>query len=158
MGIEDIRDALIIREHAAFLLTDTDGNVPRGNEQGLGIYRADTRHLSVYDFRIGDDEPVMLLSSAEPGYAMEQVMTNPTVSMEGGRTIRRGSTEIRRQRIVADAVEERVRVTNFNPFPVTLELHYEFDADFADIFDVRGYERERSGTLHEPEVGERSIR
>ena len=158
MGIEDIRDALIIRERAAFLLTDPAGNVPPGNKQGFGIYHADTRHLSTYQFSLNGTAPVLLLSTAEVGYAMEQVMTNPTMTTNEGRQVARGSVEIRRQRVMADVVEERLRVTNFNSFPVTLNLLYEFGADFADIFDVRGYERERHGRMHSPVIGERSVR
>jgi len=158
MGIEDIRDALVIRERSIFLLTDPQGNVPRGNKQGFGVYHADTRHLSTYHFKLNGAEPVSLLSTAELGYAMEQVMTNPTMVTQDGRRIPRGSIELRRQRTVADVIEERLRITNFNPFPVALALRYEFDADFADIFDVRGYQRERHGTPHTPRLGERSIR
>lgn len=157
MGIEDIRDALIIRERGAFLLTDPDGNVPPGNKQGFGIYHADTRHLSTYHFNLNGSAPVVLLSTAEVGYAMEQVMTNPTMTTDDGRNVARGSIEIRRQRVMAEIVEERLSVTNFNSFPVTLRLLYEFGADFADIFDVRGYERERHGRMHAVEKGERSI-
>ncbi len=157
MGIEDIRDALIIRERSSFLLTDPSGNVPNGNTQGLGLYHADTRHLSAYNFSLNGIAPVLLLSTAELGYAMEQVMTNPTITSHDGRTVSRGSVEIRRQRVVSDVVEERLRVTNFNACPVTLHLLYEFGADFADIFDVRGYEREHRGALAEAIVGERSI-
>ncbi len=158
MGIEDIRDALIIRERAAFLLTDPVGNVPPGNKQGFGIYHADTRHLSTYQFSLNGTAPVMLLSTAEVGYAMEQVMTNPTMTTHEGRQVARGSIEIRRQRVMADVIEERLRVSNFNSFPVALNLLYEFGADFADIFDVRGYERERHGRMHPAVVGERSVR
>ena len=157
MGIEDIRDALVIRERSTFLLSDPKGNIPHGNRQGFGVYQADTRHLSTYDFTLSGLDPVTLLSTAEVGHAMEQVLTNPTFITREGRTILRGSTEIRRQRSVADILEERVRVTNFNPFAVTLDLRYEFAADFADIFDVRGYKRERAGTLHETAVEERAI-
>lgn len=157
MGIEDIRDALVIRERSTFLLTDPHGNVEPGNVQGFGIYHADTRHLSGYKFTLNGTVPVLLLSTAELGYAMEQVLTNPTMRTPELRTALRGSIEIRRQRVVADLVEERVRVTNFNPFPVTVNLLYEFESDFADIFDVRGYTRERAGTRETPQVGERRI-
>ena len=158
MGIEDIRDALIIREGSAFLLTDPVGNVPAGNTQGFGIYHADTRHLSAYDLTLNGMRPVMLLSTAELGYAMEQVMTNPTFSLDDVRTVNRGSIEIRRQRVIADCVEETLTVTNYNLFPVTLNLLYEFGADFSDIFDVRGYKRERTGELRKPMVDGNSIR
>ncbi|HET6614316.1 MAG TPA: glycogen debranching N-terminal domain-containing protein, partial [Dehalococcoidia bacterium] len=157
MGIEDIRDALVIRERSTFLLTDPDGNVAPGNNQGFGIYHADTRHLSAYRFTLNGLHPVMLLSTAEAGYAMEQVMTNPNMAHDTGRTIRRGTIEMRRERVVAQAVEETLRITNFNPLPVTLHLLYEFGADFADIFDVRGYHRERFGTMGETRVSERTI-
>jgi len=157
MGIEDIRDALVIRERSTFLLTDPDGNVPAGNTKGFGIYHADTRHLSAYSLTLNGMRPVRLLSTAELGYAMEQVMTNPTMNQDGGRTILRGSIELRRQRVIGDVLEETLRITNYNPFPVTLNLLYEFDADFADIFDVRGYKRERFGRMHDPVVSERAI-
>jgi len=158
MGIDDIRDALVIREGTSSLFTNPSGDVPAGNRQGFGIYHADTRHLSRYHFSLNGTEPVLLLSTAELGYAMEQVMTNPTLTTASGRTIHRGSIEMRRQRVVADVIEERLYVTNFNAFPLTLSLGYEFGADFADIFDVRGYERQRHGKTHAPVVGERSIR
>ena len=157
MGIEDIRDALVIREGAIFILTDPGGNVPPGNEQGFGVYQADTRHLSAFDLTLNGTRPVMLLSTAELGYAMEQVMTNPTLQPDGERTVQRGTIEIRRVRVIADVIEETLRLTNFNPFPVTLHLLFEVSADFADIFDVRGYEREKSGQFRAPEVGTNSI-
>ncbi len=157
MLIEDIGDALVIRERSTFLLTDASGNVSAGNRQGFGVYHADTRHLSTFRFTLNGIEPVVLLSTAELGYAMEQVLTNPYLVSTGERTIQRGRYEIRRQRTVADVVEEVLRVTNFDTHPVTLNALYEFGADFADIFDVRGYERERVGTLHEPTVSAQSI-
>ena len=157
MGIEDIRDALIIRERDLFLLTDPSGNVPPDNRQGFGLYHADTRHLSVYDFSFRSAEPVVLLSTAELGFAEEQVLTNPRMESEEGRILARGTIEVRRQRVLADVLEETLRVTNYNVFPVTLELVYRFGADFADIFEVRGQHRERRGRLLEPVADASSI-
>ena len=157
MGIEDIRDALVIRERDLFLLTNSSGNVPTGNRQGFGFYHADTRHLSVYDLSFASAEPVMLLSTAELGFAEEQVLTNPRMESEEGRTLPRGTIEVHRQRVLADVLEETLRVTNYNVFPVTLELVYQFGADFADILEVRGQERQRRGHLLEPQVDDRSI-
>ena len=157
MGIEDIRDALVIREQGLLLLTDPGGNVPLGNRQGFGLYHADTRHLSVYDFSFHSAEPVVLLSTAELGFAEEQVLTNPRMESADGRVLPRGTIEVRRQRVLTDVLEETLRVTNYNVFPVTLELLYRFGADFADIFEVRGQQRERRGRLREPLVEESSV-
>lgn len=157
MGIEDIRDALVIRERDLFLLTDRSGNVPPGNRQGFGLYHADTRHLCTYDLSFRSAEPVVLLSTAELGFAEEQVLTNPRMESEEGRTLPQGTIEVRRQRVLAGVLEETLRITNYNVFPVTLELIYRFDADFVDIFEVRGQKRERRGRLLEPRVDASSI-
>ena len=156
MGIEDIRDALVIRERSSFLLTDREGRVPAGNTQGFGLYHADTRHLSALDLTVNGVPPVVLLSTAERGYAMEQVMSNATYD-DDERTVGRGTIELRRVRVMADPMEETLSVRNFNAFPVRLSIVYEFGADFADIFDVRGYQRERLGQRLAPAVGEATV-
>src|SRR5579872_5226450 len=48
-GAQDIRETIVIKEDDLFLLTDLNGNVPRGNINGLGLYHKDTRFLSAYE-------------------------------------------------------------------------------------------------------------
>lgn len=150
MAVQDIREALVIRERDLFLLTDVAGQVPAGNVNGYGLYYADTRYLSGYDFTFAAAKPVVLLSTAELGYSSEQVLANPSMPSLQGPTIPRGTIEVRRLRVVEDVLEETLRVTNYNVFPVSLDLVFHFEADFADIFEVRGYERESRGELHLP--------
>lgn len=150
--IEDIRDALIIREDGLFLLTDTDGSILPDNDSGFGLYHNDTRYLSVWDLSLIDVEPVVLMSSAELGFGEEQVMTNPELINEEGDTLPSGSLEIRRQRVLDHALIESVRLTNYALVPLALTLQYRFDADFADIFELRGMRRERRGRLLRPRV------
>ncbi len=101
MGIVDIHDALIIREGDTFLVTDKNGNVPPQNEQGLGLYHADMRHLSVFNFYYHTAPPVVLLSTAELGFASEHVLTNPKLRTADGQAVPRNSIEVRRQRVIA---------------------------------------------------------
>ena len=152
VAIDDIRDVLVIRERDIFLLTDSTGNVTAGNRHGLGLYHADTRHLSTYEFSFSHIPPVPLLSTAELGFSEEQVLTNPRMESIEGRVLPRESIEVRRQRVVDDVLEETLHITNFNVFPITLDLCYHFDADFADIFEVRGLSRPRRGTSLPPHV------
>ena len=157
MAIADIRDALIIREGGAFLLMDRAGAVPAGNESGFGLYCQDTRFLSEYEFAFSRTAPVMLLSLAEKGYAAEHVLTNPTMETVDGHPIGRATLEVRRVRVLADALEETLTVTNFHAEPVMLDFVYRFGADFADIFEVRGQQRAARGRLHPPQVDEGGI-
>ena len=157
MAIEDIRDALVVRANGLFLLTDKHGNVPHGNESGFGLYRADTRYLSGYEFACTTAPLVMLLSTAGLGYASEQVLTNPSMTSIDGRMMPRETVEVRRQRLVDGALFETVRVTNFNAFPVRLDFEFRFAADFADIFQVRGKERRKQGQHLSPVCDERCV-
>jgi glycogen debranching enzyme len=150
MAIQDIRDALVIRERDLFLLTDIGGQVPRGNTNGFGLYYADTRYLSGYDLSFSLAKPLVLLSTAELGYGSEHVLTNPTLVDLEGRRVPSGTIEVRRLRILEDVLEETARVTNYAGYPVVIELVFRFAADFADIFEVRGYEPEFRGELDPP--------
>lgn len=157
MAIEDIRDALIIRENGVFLLMDKTGNVPKQNESGFGLYRDDTRFLSRYEFSFSSTAPIMLLSTAALGFASEQVSTNPSMTSLDGTKLRRESIEVRRQRNIGTGVEEHLRVTSFDTGPITLECRYSFAADFADIFEIRGLPTRQRGRMEPPERGARSL-
>src|SRR5690606_19157144 len=52
---------------------------------------------------------------------------------------------------------QQIRVTNFGQRDIRVPLAIEFAADYVDIFEVRGLERERRGRLLSPEVGERDV-
>jgi glycogen debranching enzyme len=152
MLIRDIRDALVIREQDMFLLTDTSGNVPPDDPSGFGLYHLDTRHLSVYDFSFADARPVVLLSTAELGFSEEQMLTNPAMPCLQGRILPRGTIEARRQRVMEDVLEETLSVTNYNIFPIEIDVVYTLDADFADIFEVRGSKRKKRGQILPPRI------
>jgi len=148
----DIRDALVIKEGNLFLMTDAEGNVPHDNAAGYGLYKGDTRYLSTYDLTFDEIRPVVLLSTAELGYSSEQHLTNPALTTGEGKTILKESLEVRRQRVINKSLLETIQVTNFNIFRTTVNLRFDFDADFVDIFEIRGEKRQRRGKLSSPLV------
>jgi glycogen debranching enzyme len=158
MVIDDIRDALLICEGDTFLLTDADGGIAPHNRLGLGLYHRDARHLSGYRLTLNGTPLVLLLSTAEAGFAMEQVLANPALEGADGRRVERGTIEFRRLRVIGDGLDESLFVRNYNHYALTLNLLVEIDADFADIFDVRGYEREQPARIEQPVVDRRSVR
>ncbi|HEX9844087.1 MAG TPA: glycogen debranching N-terminal domain-containing protein, partial [bacterium] len=121
MEIQDIRDALVIRERDLFLLMDTAGQVPRGSINGYGLYYADTRYLSGYEFSFSTMTPMVLLSTAELGYSSEHFLTNRSSSDLEGRALPHGTIEVHRTRVLEDVLEETLEITNYNDFTVHLE-------------------------------------
>lgn len=152
VGFVDIHDALIIREGDIFLLMDRSGNIPVANDRGFGLYHADTRYLSGFDFYFHTSPPLVLLSTAELGFGSEHVLTNPQLRTADGHVIPRGTISVRRQRVIDGLLEETLQITNYHSEPASLELHVDLAADFADIFEVRGFQRERRGTQAPPVV------
>jgi len=75
----DIRDATLLKEGDLFLLTDREGNVPRNNHDGFGLYVGDTRFLSSYELAIQGLRPTILLSSDHAHFLGAQVLTNPNL-------------------------------------------------------------------------------
>ncbi len=152
MDVQDIRDALVIRERDLFLLTDKTGEVPQGNTNGYGLYFADTRYVSTFEFSLAEKKSMVLLSTAELGYSSEHVLTNYAMTDLDGREVPRATVQVHRTRVVEDALEETLRLDNFNNFPVHLDLRFRFAADFEDIFVVRGFAPERGGEAAGPAI------
>ncbi|MDC3959121.1 amylo-alpha-1,6-glucosidase [Polyangium jinanense] len=149
----DIRDATLLKEGDLFLLTDAEGNVPRKNREGYGLYLGDTRFLSSYELAIQGLRPTILLSSDHAHFLGAQVLTNPNLVTPEGQAVHEQTIQIRRYRLVRPTeVSESLTFQNYNRFPVTLDVELHFEADFSDMFEVRGIVKgARKGKPHAPE-------
>ncbi|HWO72793.1 MAG TPA: glycogen debranching N-terminal domain-containing protein, partial [Dehalococcoidia bacterium] len=149
---EDLRDCLVIRNEGFVLLTDSNGNLPADNAKALGLYRDDTRYLSLWTLEIAGAELLPILSNADLGFAMEQVFICPELVNERRETIPAGSVQVRRQRVLDNGLLETLRLENFAAVPISLDICFRFAGDFADIFEVRGLRRQKRGTISRPHV------
>ncbi|OPY28540.1 MAG: Amylo-alpha-1,6-glucosidase [Methanocella sp. PtaU1.Bin125] len=150
MEVSDITGSLVIREGNLSLITEQNGNIPLGEEQGLGLYHRDCRFLSGYVIRLNGRLLTSILSSDEKDYASTIVLTNRDFTDNCGRLVRKNSMTIRRDRVITGLVEEHISIINHNQFGVDVCMSQEFDADFNDIFTIRGITRGRDGTLAGP--------
>jgi len=137
---------LAIKEGDLLLYTDTLGQMPGREDSVLGLYHQDTRYLSRHELTVAGRQPVLLSSTAERGYASTVELTNLEARMPDGRTLPQATVHVRRTRFVADRLYELLRVRNFHQAEVELVIDLHFDADFADLFEVRGLRRRKRGT------------
>ena len=142
----DLTGTLVLKHDRCFLLSDAFGDVRR-DQRGLGLYLGDTRVLSRYELRLDGQRPVVLRTSGSASWRGTIQMTNPDLARnpmdkgDAAAVLSRQSLGIVRERIIADAFEERIRVHNYTLHPERCLLTLGLDADFADIFEVRGRER-----------------
>jgi glycogen debranching enzyme len=153
---ELLSKVLAIKEGETFLYSDTEGNLDERPGYGLGLYYQDTRFLSRFKMRISGRDPILLSSSAERAYMSYIDVTNPDLYEDDELVVPQQTLNIRRMRAIAGRVYERIRIKNYNSFPVALDVDLEFGADFSDIFEVRGLARDVSGHYDPPRVEDRA--
>jgi glycogen debranching enzyme len=148
---------LAVKEGDLFLYTNELGQVPGTENSALGLYYRDTRYLSRYEFTIAGRQPVLLSASAERGYAATVELTNLEARTADGHVLPQASVHVRRTRFVSDRLYELLRVRNYHQREVDLVLDLYLDADFADLFEVRGSRRRRRGSRLAPAVSDGAL-
>ncbi|SFB23371.1 MULTISPECIES: amylo-alpha-1,6-glucosidase [unclassified Bacillus (in: firmicutes)] len=142
-------DYRVIKENDLFLLTDSKGNISMNHPYGMGLYKKDTRFLSKLDVKINNEEPILLSSDANENYVAKILLTNPHMEKDGELILWRESVEIERKRFITeDILYETIKLKNYFPKAVSFDVTLEMEADFADMFIVRGF--------HNGKIGERT--
>jgi glycogen debranching enzyme len=144
----------VLKRGDTFLVVDHHGNVrPLGIEEH-GLFHEGTRFLSRYQLTVEGRRPLLLSSAVSlDNRTLAVDLTNPEFEMADGTSVRQGNLHINRFIFLGtDSFHDNVRVTNFSQTPVSFTLGLDFEADFADIFEVRGLQRDRRGTPLEPKV------
>ena len=134
------QELLVVKEGALFVCSGRDGDIEPLN-LGEGLYRSDTRHLSELRLTIGGARPVLLSSSAGRAYEASVDLTNPALGE--GDQIAQMTLYIRRRRLVASSVYERLELHNHGHKRAATEVALRLGADFADMFEVRRVSRRR---------------
>ena len=143
---------LAVKEGDLFLYSNELGQVPGTENSVLGLYYRDTRYLSRHEVTIAGRQPVLLSASADRGYAATVELTNLEARTADGHILPQASVHLRRTRFIADRLYELLRVRNHHDRQVDLVVDLHVDADFADLFEVRGSRRRRRGARLAPQV------
>lgn len=124
----DFTKNVVLKENYTFLVADEAAEV-KGGERGL--YSRDTRYLSRYLWHLSRPAQQLLNHSPRPDRCRQHiaVMEGPTQVLSVERELDIG----------AAALEDRLVITNGSLETQELTLQLEFDADFADLFQARGW-------------------
>ena len=124
-----------------FVVADAHGDI-RG--AGDGLFINDTRVLSLFQLRLCGYQPSLLgVSLSQDNILFTANLSNRGHPEEG---IPHGVVHIERSRFLwENRMFERIRFTNYWNRPLSLAIEMQFDADFRDMFEVRGSTRSRRG-------------
>ncbi|MDA0866501.1 MAG: amylo-alpha-1,6-glucosidase, partial [Cyanobacteria bacterium] len=146
---------LTLKDNGLFLITDTLGNISGCLDDqvntSLGLFCRDTRFLSRLELQVEGLPPILLSSTAQRGFTLSALCANPEIA--GGanrRAIRAETIGIQRDLVLQGGVFEELTLTNYSTESVAFEVSLSFDADFADLFEIRGKVRPHTGTMLRP--------
>ncbi len=152
-------ETITLKDDQMFLVSDTAGEIKNGLE-GHGLYFEDTRYLSNLELTINGQAPQALNYTADYNIAATFHLSSPFFSqlqptdssISQAQTAVAHAVSIIRKRLVQDGLLEELKFTNFHPEPLTVDFSLKVSADFADIFEVRGYPRHLEGSAARVEV------
>ena len=137
----------VLKDGETFAVFDPHGDIQAGGLGQEGLYHEGTRFLSRLLFKLGNARPFLLNSTVKEDNSLFVVnLTNPDVYQRGQLMLPRGTLHITRTKLLRQSTCcETLKFINYGLSSVDVRFSTEFDADFADLFEVRGMTRERRG-------------
>jgi len=134
----------VIKNGKYFAILSETGALPPSSPYGNGLYKDDTRYLSCWDISLNGQDTVLLLGDCQKGYAGTFNYANKPFEQDG-QTVPEQTVLLKREIVITDAHREKFTLTNYHRTPLKIELSIKFDADYADMFEVRGQKRSKRG-------------
>jgi len=144
-----IQGRRVLKHGGCFALLDEFGSAQATGPGPEGLFFEDTRYLSQLHPTIDDQRPLLLSSRMTQDNAMLAVdIANPDLSAGGKLRLPGALVHIELGITLGDgALFLTLDLRNYGGIPARFRLDFHIDADFADIFEVRGTVRPRRGVF-----------
>ena len=144
-------DNLTLIDGKTFLSTTVAGDIVPAGAPDVGFFHDDTRFLSHLELRINGQASIVLSSNTEKTFVSQIELTTEQMKLRDSYEIAENTIHIRRQQLLdGHVLFDRLSLVNFNRDELSLSLELLFDADFVDVFQVRGTARTVHGQYYRP--------
>lgn len=142
---EDV--TLVLKHGEIFAIFDHYGDIHPTGLGEQGIYYEGTRFLSKLQFLLYNERPTLLNSTVKEDNALITVdLTNPALYHNEKVAVPSGTLHIFRGTLLWNGTCcSHIRFTNYGLNPLAVSFRLRFDADYKDIFEVRGLKRKQHG-------------
>src|ERR1700723_3149466 len=143
------RGRRVLKNGDIFAVLDEFGHIQGSRPGGEGLVFEDTQYLSRLALSINGMQPLLLSSTpTESNTVLSVDLANPElVETELGIMAAATVHVLNSIALGVDALFVTVTVHNYGIVPAALQLAIDVDADFVDMFEVRGTVRARRGLL-----------
>ncbi len=149
---------LTLIDGKTFLSTTMAGDIMPPGAPDAGFFFDDTRFLSRLELRVDGYRTVVLSSSTEQTFASQIELTTGQSTLRDSYEIPENTVHIRREQLLgSDTLYDNLTFENFNFNELELVIELAYEADFMDVFQVRGVARQQMGQYYKPIVQRDSI-
>jgi len=149
---------LTLIDGKTFLSTTVAGDIMPPGAPDVGFFHDDTRFLSRLELRVDGYRTVVLSSSTEQTFSSQIELTTGKSTMRETYEIPENTVHIRREQLLSsDTLYDNLSFENFNFQELELVIELAYEADFIDVFQVRGVARGKPGRYYQPVVRRDSI-
>jgi len=137
----------VLKHGETFAVFDRYGDIHQVMPGPQGLYHEGTRFLSQFELTLGTYRPLLLSMSVKEDNALLTVdLTNPDLTSDRQELVPRGTLHLCRTRFLWNGTcHERIRINNYGNSEFPLAIRIAVDADYADLFEARGQQRDRRG-------------
>ena len=144
---------LTLIDGKTFSSTTVSGDITPPGAPDVGFFHDDTRFLSHLELKLGGHRAVVLSSSTERTFASTIELTTGALAQINSFDLPENTLHIRRRQVLSsDVLFDTLVFSNFNQAEIELLVEITYDADFVDVFQVRGCARPKSGQYYRPMV------
>jgi len=146
---------LTLIDGKTFLSTSVAGDITPAGAPDVGFFHDDTRFLSHLDLKVDGHRTVVLSSSTEKSYASQIELTTGNITLRDSFDLPENTIHIRREQLLSKNVFfDNLTFENFNLKPIQFRVELNYNADFVDVFQVRGVARGNCGQYYRPVLKE----
>lgn len=137
----------VLKHGETFAVFDRYGDIHQVMRGPQGLYHEGTRFLSQFELTLGTHRPLLLSTTVKEDNALLTVdLTNADLTSDRQDLVPRGTLHLCRTRFLWNGTcHERIRIHNYGNSEFPLAIRIAVDADYADLFEARGQQRERRG-------------
>jgi len=149
----------VLKHDDTFGVFDRYGDVHLIGMGEQGLFHQGTRFLSRFSLALGEVRPLLLNSTVrEDNTLFTADLTNPDDYIGGDTPAEKDTVHLSRTKFIwKSTCYERLIFRNYSAAPINVSLIVEFDADFSDIFEVRGEVRKKRGQRLDPIVEQAAV-
>jgi len=134
----------VLKDGETFAMLDPRGEICPETHPDSGIYHRGTRHVSRLELRLWQQAPVVLSSTEREELGLH--VSHLSNDAGDAPVPPQGSIHIERSTVLCEtACLQQLIFTSYAPGSLSLPVSLHVEADFVDIFEVRGHRRERRG-------------